>query len=91
MDFAFDRVASGRTIKCLVVVDDATHESVAIVPEHTIGGEAWRQEYNDQRPKKSFGGLTPSQYAKQLATRPLAMPADSKPGGGVPIFRKLSF
>lgn len=39
MDFVFDRVASGRTIKCLVVVDDATHEAVAIVPEHTIGGD----------------------------------------------------
>ena len=35
MDFVFDRVASGRTIKCLVIVDDATHEAVAIVPEHT--------------------------------------------------------
>ena len=39
MDFVFDRVASGRTIKCLVVVDDATHEAIAIVPEHTIGGD----------------------------------------------------
>ena len=39
MDFVFDRVASGRTLKCLVIVDDATHESVAIVPEHTIGGD----------------------------------------------------
>ena len=38
MDFVFDRIASGRTIKCLVIVDDATHEAVAIVPEHTIGG-----------------------------------------------------
>lgn len=162
MDFAFDRVASGRTIKCLVIVDDATHEAVAIVPEHTIGGdhltrildgvcaqrgapaiirtdngpeftgramlnwahrrgialrliepgkpnqnayvesfngrlrdeclnehwfmslahartliEAWRREYNEERPKKSLGGLTPAQYAKHLATRPTTMPADS--------------
>lgn len=38
MDFVFDRVASGRAIKCLVIVDDATHEAVAIVPEHSIGG-----------------------------------------------------
>ena len=38
MDFVFDRVASGRTIKCLVIVDDATHEAVAIIPEHSIGG-----------------------------------------------------
>ena len=38
LDFVFDRVAGGRTIKCLVIVDDATHESVAIVPEYSIGG-----------------------------------------------------
>ena len=164
MDFMFDREASGRSIKCLVIVDDATHESVAIVADHAIGGdhltrildgicaqrgtpavirtdngpeftgkamlnwahrrgialrliepgkpnqnayvesfngrfrdeclnehwfmslaharaliEAWRREYNDERPKRSLGGLTPSQYAKQLATRPLTMPVDSRP------------
>ena len=28
----------GRTIKSLVIVDDATHECVAIVAEHSIGG-----------------------------------------------------
>ena len=164
MDFMFDREASGRSIKCLVIVDDATHESVAIVADHAIGGdhltrildgicaqrgtpavirtdngpeftgkamlnwayrrgialrliepgkpnqnayvesfngrfrdeclnehwfmslaharaviEAWRQEYNEERPKRSLGGLTPAQYAKQLAARPLTMPADSRP------------
>jgi putative transposase len=163
MDFVFDRVATGRTIKCLVIVDDATHESVAIVPEHTIGGshltrildgicsqrgtpsvirtdngpefigkamlnwayrrgitlrliepgkpnqnayvesfngrlrdeclnehwftsiaharaviEAWRREYNEERPKMSLGGLTPSQYAKQLAIKAVTMPEDSR-------------
>lgn len=163
MDFLFDREASGRSIKCLVIVDDATHESVAIVAEHAIGGdhltrildgicaqrgtpavirtdngaeftgkamlnwahrrgialrliepgkpnqnayvesfngrfrdeclnehwfmslaharaliEAWRQEYNNERPKKSLGGLTPAQFAKQLAVRPHTMPADSR-------------
>jgi len=163
MDFMFDREASGRSIKCLVIVDDATHESVAIVADHAIGGdhltrildgvcaqrgtpavirtdngpeftgkamlnwayrrgialrliepgkpnqnayvesfngrfrdeclnehwfmslaharaviEEWRQEYNEQRPKRSLGGLTPSQYVKQLAARPLTMPADSR-------------
>jgi putative transposase len=41
--------------------------------------EAWRREYNEERPKRSLGGLTPSQYAKQLATRPLTMPVDSRP------------
>ena len=152
MDFVFDRTAEGRVIKSLTVVDDATHESVAIVPERAIGGhaltrildrlaleralpravrtdngkefcgramlswahargvrlfliepgkpnqnayiesfngrlrdeclnehwfvslahaktviEAWRREYNEERPKKSLGGLTPSAYARQLA------------------------
>jgi len=160
MDFVFDRVASGRTIKCLVIVDDATHEAVAIIPEHSIGGnhltrildgigsqrgrpavirtdngpefvgkamlnwayrngvslkliepgkpnqnayvesfngrlrdeclnehwftslqharvviEDWRREYNERRPKKSLGGLTPALYAKQLAEKALTMAA----------------
>ncbi len=163
MDFVFDRVAGGRVIKSLVIVDDATHESVAIMAEHTIGGdhltrildgicslrgkpavirtdngpefigramlgwayrqgislrliepgkpnqnayvesfngrfrdeclnehwftslaharieiEKWRCEYNEERPKNSLGGLTPSQYAKQLAERPNTMPEDSR-------------
>ncbi len=39
MDFVFDRSADGRVIKCLTIVDDATHESVAIVPERAIGGQ----------------------------------------------------
>jgi putative transposase len=162
MDFVFDRVASGRSIKCLTIVDDATHESVAVATEHSIGGthlvrimdeicakrgkpsiirtdngkeftgsamltwahrngislrliepgkpnqnayiesfngrlrdeclnehwftslahartmiEIWRREYNTERPKKSLGGLTPAQYAMQLAKRPITMPADS--------------
>jgi putative transposase len=38
MDFVLDRIASGRTLKCLVVVDDATHESVSIAVEHSMGG-----------------------------------------------------
>ena len=158
MDFVFDRVAGGRAIKCLAIVDDATHEAVAIVPEHCIGGEhltrlldqicaqrakptvirsdngpeftgkamltwahrngialkliepgkpnqnayvesfngrlrdeclnehwfvslahakteieRWRREYNEERPKKSLGGLTPALYAKQLAAKALTM------------------
>ena len=30
--------------------------------------ETWRREYNEERPKKALGGLTPSAYAKQLAS-----------------------
>ena len=152
MDFVFDRSAEGRVIKCLTIVDDATHESVAIVAERAIGGqqvtrildqlaaarglpkvirtdngkefcgramltwahergvrlrliepgkpnqnayiesfngrlrdeclnehwfvslahaqvviEAWRREYNEERPKKALGGLTPAAHARKLA------------------------
>jgi transposase InsO family protein len=38
MDFVFDRTANGRTLKCLTVVDDGTHESVAVIPDHSMGG-----------------------------------------------------
>lgn len=163
VDFEFDRIASGRTLKCLVIVDDGSHEAIAVVAEHAIGGdhltrildricalrgwpavirsdngkeftgkamlnwahrngvmlrliepgkpnqnayvesfngrlrdeclnehwftslphartviEAWRREYNEERPKKSLGGLTPAQYAKQLAIKAVTMPEDSK-------------
>ncbi|VVE33695.1 IS3 family transposase [Pandoraea horticolens] len=36
MDFVFDRTAEGRAIKNLTIVDDGTHEAVAIVPERAI-------------------------------------------------------
>jgi putative transposase len=31
--------------------------------------EDWRREYNDERPKKALGGLTPTAYAQQLTKR----------------------
>ena len=162
MDFVFDRTADGRVLKALVIVDDATHESVTIVVERAISGhgvvrilerlaiqrglpevirtdngkefcgkamlewahlrgvalrliepgkpnqnayvesfngrlrdeclnehwftsllhartviEAWRREYNQERPKKALGGLTPEAYAKTLATSGTLTP-DSK-------------
>ena len=39
-DFVFDRTADGRVMKCLTIVDDATHEAVAIVPARALGGTA---------------------------------------------------
>jgi len=152
MDFVFDRTAEGRVLKCLTIVDDATHEAVAIEVERAISGhgvarvmdrlaasrglpriirtdngkefcgkamlewahrsrvtlrliepgkpnqnayiesfngrlrdeclnehwfpnllharaliETWRREYNEERPKRSLGGLTPAAYARRLA------------------------
>lgn len=159
MDFVFDRTADGRAIKCLVIVDDATHEAVAIEVERAISGhgvtrvlerlaisrglpqvirtdngkefcgkamvawahahgvqlrliqpgkpnqnayvesfngrlrdeclnehwfptllharteiERWRREYNEERPKKAIGGMTPSAYAQQLANTDIINP-----------------
>jgi hypothetical protein len=34
----FDRVAMGRTLKCLAVCDDVTHEAIVVPPEHAMGG-----------------------------------------------------
>jgi transposase InsO family protein len=28
--------------------------------------ERWRREYNEERPKRALGGMTPSQYAQQM-------------------------
>ncbi len=39
------------------------------VPHAQVLIEAWRREYNEERPKKGLGGLTPAQYAKQLIER----------------------
>lgn len=38
MDFTSYCLVSARTIKCIVVVDDAKHQSLAIVREYTIDG-----------------------------------------------------
>jgi len=42
--------------------------------------EAWRREYNEERPKKSLGGLTPSAYAEQLVVKHDKVISDSNPG-----------
>jgi transposase InsO family protein len=39
--------------------------------------ETWRREYNEERPKKSLGGLTPAEYAKQLAAKAVTIPENS--------------
>ena len=38
MDFVFDRLADGRSLKCLTVVDDCTQESVTITADTSISG-----------------------------------------------------
>ncbi|MCG9125203.1 transposase, partial [Laribacter hongkongensis] len=38
---------------------------------------AWRREYNNERPKKALGGLTPVAYAKSLAEKSGKLASDS--------------
>ncbi len=40
------------------------------VPHACVVIEAWRREYNDERPKKALGGLTPTAFAQQLTAGP---------------------
>lgn len=37
--------------------------------------EDWRRDFNEQRPKKALGGLTPAQYARQLNEKPVTVTA----------------
>ena len=39
---------------------------------------AWQREYNEERPKKSLGGLTPAAYAISLTQKSGKLPPDSK-------------
>ncbi|OWB22619.1 integrase core domain-containing protein, partial [Xanthomonas oryzae] len=36
--------------------------------------ERWRREYNEHRPKKAIGAMTPATYAKQLAHSDIITP-----------------
>jgi transposase InsO family protein len=40
--------------------------------------ESWRREYNEERPKKSLGGMTPSAYANTLVSKAVELTPDSK-------------
>ncbi len=39
MDCASDALWTGRRFRCLCIVDDATRESRALLPDFSIGGE----------------------------------------------------
>lgn len=38
--------------------------------------EAWRREYNEERPKKGLGGLTPAAYARRLMKETITVTAE---------------
>lgn len=56
MDFIFDRIAAGHMIKCLTVMDDATHESVASARHGPWIGSA--RNAGSRQSSRSGGGNT---------------------------------
>ena len=50
------------------------------LPHAKVVIEAWRREYNEERPQKGLGGLTPSAYARQRALKAVTFTQDSKAG-----------
>lgn len=70
MDFVFDRTAEGRSIKNLTVVDDATHEAVAIVPERALGGANWCESWSNWPVPEAFPKQSELTTAKSSATGP---------------------
>jgi transposase InsO family protein len=42
--------------------------------------EAWRREYNEERPKKHLGGITPAQHAERLKKKAAEKAATVKAG-----------
>ena len=73
MDFVFDRSAEGRAIKCLTIVDDATHESVAIVPERSISGERVTQILDALAATRSLPQMIRTDNGKEFCGRALLM------------------
>lgn len=40
-------LSTSRFIKCLAIVNDATYEATAVVPEHSVGGERLTRLLNE--------------------------------------------
>lgn len=76
MDFSSDRLTKGRRFRTLSLIDEINRGAWAIEVDTSLPlsrvirvleqVETWGREYNEERPKKALGGLTPAAYAKQL-------------------------
>lgn len=59
--------------------DECLNEHWFVSLAHAIAViESWRCEYNNERPKKSLGGLTPAQYAMQICKQADTLTEDSR-------------
>lgn len=66
MDFVFVRSADGRVVKCLRIVDDASHESVAIVVERVIGGELLTRIMEKVCPRRGYPQVIRTDNVKEF-------------------------
>ena len=69
MDFVFDRTAEGRAIKNLTVVNDATHEAVAIVPERAMGGQQLTHVLDQLAQTRGLPKATRTDNGKEFCSR----------------------
>lgn len=73
MDFVFDRLADGRSLKCLTVVDDATHESVAITPDTAISGAYVTRVLERVKHERGLPKVIRSDNGKEFCGRAMAI------------------
>jgi transposase InsO family protein len=69
MDFVHDAFADGRPFRVLTVVDQWSRESECLNVHQFVSLEdarqkieAWRRDYNQDRPHSALGHLTPSEF-----------------------------
>ena len=73
MDFVFDRLADGRSLKCLTVVDDATHESVTITPDTAISGAYVTRVLERVKHERGLPKVIRSDNGKEFCGRAMAI------------------
>lgn len=73
MDFVFDRLADGRSVKCLTVVDDATQEAVAITPDRAISGAYVARILENIRRERGLPKVIRSDNGKEFCGRAMAI------------------
>jgi len=83
MDFVFGRTAEGRSIKSLKVVDDATHEAVAIELERALGGHQLVRILEKLAITRGLPKAIRTDYGKEFCSRAMLTWAHAR---GVQLF-----
>ena len=73
MDFVFDRLADGRALKCLSVVDDATQEAVTVMPDRAISGAYVTRMLDQVKAKRGLPKVIRSDNGREFCGRAMAI------------------